>query len=85
MKSAYMVLGVPGNASPEDIDAAFSHAREVYPPQRLAQEDGAVDKFNEVKQAYGILRDPDARAAHDRKLSRALSQKPAPRVETIYV
>jgi curved DNA-binding protein CbpA len=85
MRSAYLVLGIPGNATPEDIEAAFRHAQQVYPPQRLASEDGAVDKFNEIKQAYGVLRDPEARAAHDRKLAAAPKPRPMPRVEVVHV
>lgn len=76
MKSAYVVLGIPGNASAEDIEAAYNRARELYSPARLASGNGAVDKFNEVKAAYDILRVPDSRAAHDRKLA-----APRPNVE----
>lgn len=76
MRSAYLVLGIPGNASNEDIEAAFQRARELYTPARLATVEGAVDKYNEAKTAYDILRVPDSRAAHDRKLS-----APRPQVE----
>lgn len=76
MKSAYVVLGIPGNASNEDIEAAFQRARELYTPARLASVEGAVDKFNESKTAYDILRVADSRAAHDRKLA-----IPRPQVE----
>jgi len=77
MKSAYLVLGLPGNASREDIDAAFEKAKSFYSPARLAEDPQAVDKFLEVKNAYKVLRDEESRAAHDRKLNSA--QAPAPR------
>jgi curved DNA-binding protein CbpA len=84
MRSAYLVLGVPGNASAEEIEAAFAVARRLYTPQRLASEEGAVEKFNEVKTAYDVLRDRDSRAAHDRKLAAAPRPLSTPRVVVAY-
>jgi curved DNA-binding protein CbpA len=78
MRSAYMVLGVPGNASREDVEEAFAKAQQFYSRERMAAESGAVDKFNEVQGAYRLLIDPSARAAHDRKLAAALGARPAP-------
>jgi curved DNA-binding protein CbpA len=83
LRSAYAVLGVPGNASNEEIEAAFERGRALYSPERLASTDGAVDKFNELKTAYSILRAPDSRAAHDRKLSGAA--RPAARAPVAVV
>lgn len=80
MKSAYLTLGIPGNASPEDIEAAFLKARQIYSPQRLAADEEAVERFTEVKLAYDILRKPDLRAAHDRKLETGKPLKTAPRI-----
>lgn len=77
MKSAYLVLGLPGNATREDVEAAFEKAKSFYSPARLAADPQAVDKFLEVKTAYKVLRDEESRAAHDRKLNSA--QAPAPR------
>lgn len=69
MKSAYLVLGIPGNSSKEDIELAFANATAYYTPSRLASESAEVDKFLDIKNAYLVLKDPDARAAHDRKLN----------------
>jgi curved DNA-binding protein CbpA len=71
MKSAYQVLGVPANAALEDIEQAFRRAEQHYTPERLASADGAVDRFNEARAAWQLLRDPQTRAAHDRKVSAA--------------
>lgn len=71
MKSAYLVLGVPGNATKEDVEAAFQKARDFYSPARLAADPQTLEKFLEVKTAYQVLRDEESRAAHDRKLSGA--------------
>jgi DnaJ-class molecular chaperone len=69
MKSAYLILGVPGNASDEDLDIAYKRAQLLFTPDRLSKGDGAVDRFNELQAAYKILKDPSSRAAHDRKLA----------------
>lgn len=71
MRSAYLVLGVPGNASPEDIEIAFEKAQALYPKERLVSDEGALARFTEVRDAYRVLRDPEMRAAHDRKLAAA--------------
>jgi curved DNA-binding protein CbpA len=81
MKSAYLVLGVPGNASDEDVDIAYKRAELLFTPDRLSKSDGAVDRFNELKTAYKILKDPASRAAHDRKLASAQA-KPKPTIQT---
>lgn len=84
MRSAYAVLGVPGNATDDEIREAYERAAGFYTPEKLAAVEGAADKFAELKAAYGVLREPAARAAHDRKLSmqRAPKQPPA-KVEVI--
>jgi len=61
----YDVLGVPRDASVEDIKKAFRKLAFQYHPDRNAN-DGAADKFKEVNEAYEILSDADKRAAYDR-------------------
>jgi len=77
MKSAYLILGLPGNASDEDIEIAHKRAQLLFPPERLSKVDGAVDRFNEIQTAYKILKDPESRAAHDRKLAVPQARPPA--------
>lgn len=74
MKSAYLVLGVPGNASKEDIEEAFNKARAYYSASKPAADPRAGEKFLEVRNAYYVLRDDGSRAAHDRKLNGMRSQ-----------
>jgi DnaJ-class molecular chaperone len=81
MKSAYLVLGVPGNANKEDIEAAFSKAKLHYSPSRLAEDPQAGERFLDVKTAYQVLRDDESRAAHDRKLSSTLTRPAAARTD----
>jgi curved DNA-binding protein CbpA len=77
MKSAYLVLGIPGNASKADVEDAFKKAQHHYSSPKLAADPDAVDKFLEVKTAFNVLRDSDSRAAHDRKLSSMRDQPKA--------
>lgn len=86
MKSAYLVLGIPGNASKEDIELAFANATAFYTASRLASASADVDKFLDLKNAYLILKDPDSRAAHDRKLnaSNSVSSARARPAVTVY-
>ncbi|MEO6743601.1 MAG: molecular chaperone DnaJ [Caldimonas sp.] len=63
----YEVLGVPKNASDEDIKKAYrKHAMKHHPDRN--QGDSASkseEKFKECKEAYEMLSDPQKRAAYD--------------------
>ncbi|MFC1942379.1 molecular chaperone DnaJ [Chloroflexota bacterium] len=61
----YEVLGVNGDATGEDIKKAFRKLAFEYHPDRN-REDGAVEKFKEVNEAYEILSDTNKRASYDR-------------------
>ncbi|WP_427911327.1 hypothetical protein ACPWT1_11535 [Ramlibacter sp. MMS24-I3-19] len=76
MKSAYQVLGLPANAAPEEIEAAFAQVQAHYTREKLAREDGAIDQLEQARIAHQVLRNPDTRAAHDRKLAAARAAAP---------
>ena len=61
----YEVLGVPRSASADDIKNAFRNLARKYHPDVNKAED-AEEKFKEINEAYGVLSDPERRAAYDR-------------------
>jgi molecular chaperone DnaJ len=61
----YEVLGLPRNASTEDIKKAFRKLAMQYHPDRN-HDNSASEKFKEINEAYEVLSDVDKRAAYDR-------------------
>jgi molecular chaperone DnaJ len=61
----YEVLGVPRNASDEEIRREFRKLAKLYHPDRN-REPGAEDKFKEINEAYQVLSDPGKRSKYDR-------------------
>lgn len=76
MKSAYSVLGLPGNASNADIDEALARAASHYSRERMAADPSVVDKLAEIRDAHKLLSNPEMRSAHDRKLSASAGSPP---------
>ncbi|HME05503.1 MAG TPA: DnaJ domain-containing protein [Bryobacteraceae bacterium] len=56
MTNANEILGVPANASDEDIRAAYLSKVKEFPPDRSPAE------FEKIRDAYDTLRDPRNRA-----------------------
>jgi curved DNA-binding protein len=61
----YETLGVPRDASNEDIRKAYRKLARQYHPD-VNKEPGAEDRFKEVSEAYEVLRDDEKRAKYDR-------------------
>jgi molecular chaperone DnaJ len=61
----YEVLGVPKNASNDDLKAAFRRLARQYHPD-VNKESDAEERFKEINEAYAVLSDSDRRAAYDR-------------------
>jgi len=66
-KDFYDTLGVPRNASDEDIKKAYRKLAMKYHPDRNQGEaaKAAEEKFKEAKEAYEVLSDGSKRAAYD--------------------
>ncbi|QKT03143.1 DnaJ domain-containing protein [Ectothiorhodospiraceae bacterium 2226] len=64
-KDYYQVLGVPREATQEDIKRAYRKLARKYHPD-VSKEANAEARFKELGEAYEVLRDPEKRAAYDR-------------------
>jgi curved DNA-binding protein len=60
----YEVLGVPRDASEEDIRRAYRKLARQYHPD-VSKEPDAEDRFKEISEAYEVLRDQEKRARYD--------------------
>lgn len=61
----YSVLGVPRDASQDDLKKAFRRLAMEYHPDRN-KDDGAEAKFKQINAAYEVLSDPEKRSRYDR-------------------
>ncbi len=61
----YEVLGVPKNASNDDLKFAFRRLARQYHPDVNSEPD-AEERFKEINEAYAVLSDAERRAAYDR-------------------
>jgi curved DNA-binding protein len=61
----YETLGVPRDASSEDIRRAYRRLAREYHPD-VNKDPGAEDRFKEVSEAHAVLSDPEKRAQYDR-------------------
>ena len=64
-KDYYSILGVARNAGADEIKKAYRKLAHKYHPD-VSKDLGAEEKFKEVAEAYGTLKDPEKRAAYDR-------------------
>ncbi len=64
-KDYYDVLGVPREASQEDIKRAYRQLARKYHPD-VSTEADAEERFKEVNAAYEVLSDPEKRSMYDR-------------------
>jgi DnaJ-class molecular chaperone len=66
MKDYYQTLGVPENASDEDIRKAFRKlAFQYHPDKNIGHEKEAEEKFKDLNEAYGVLSDKVKRQQYD--------------------
>lgn len=65
-KDYYEVLGIPRNASDEEIKKAYRKlAMKYHPDKNPGNEKWANEKFKEINEAYGVIGDPEKRKQYD--------------------
>jgi len=66
MKNYYRILGIPDNATQQEIKRAFRKlAFQYHPDTNPGNEKQSEERFKEINEAYGILGDEDKRLQYD--------------------
>jgi curved DNA-binding protein len=64
VRDYYQVLGVPRDASQEEIQQAYRKLARAYHPD-LNKDPGAEERFKDISEAYAVLSDPAERKRYD--------------------
>ena len=64
-KDYYKILGVPRNATQEEIKKAYRRLAMKYHPDKNKGNKEAEEKFKEINEAYAVLSDPEKRRMYD--------------------
>lgn len=64
----YLTLGLPRNASEEEIHRRWKALILLYHPDRNRDDEIASECAKRINESYSILKDPDKRSLYDRKL-----------------
>ncbi len=81
MQNYYDILGVPVDASPEDIRRAYLQlARECHPDLHPEDPEGYTRRFQAINEAYTHLHDAQDRERFDRRWSHFQNPVPQPSI-----
>ncbi|TVQ48526.1 MAG: J domain-containing protein [Gloeocapsa sp. DLM2.Bin57] len=64
-RNYYAILGVPSNATQEEIKKAFRKLARQYHPDVNPDDQSAEEKFKNINEAYDVLHDEEKRKAYD--------------------
>ena len=65
-KDYYQILGIPRNASKNEIKKVYRKlAMQYHPDRNPGKEKWANEKFKEINEAYGVLGNPEKRKQYD--------------------
>ena len=65
-KDYYQILGVPRNASPNEIKSAYRRLARRHHPDVNPDDPAAEARFKEINEAHEVLSDPEKRQRYDR-------------------
>ena len=65
-KDYYSTLGVPRDATADDIKKAFRKLARQYHPDTATDASASEEKFKEINEAHEVLSDPEKRKKYDR-------------------